>query len=255
MNPITFYLKSVHEKSHGYRPTWLPNMPIELGDYGVIEDNVFRKDGNISDLGISFKEGTSENESSMDLSSEKGVAITSKIAGKIEPKAVNMGKADAGFIVEFNNEKSFVFKINGFVLRIISNLGDVKKEILNRFRNANWEPGVVVISEIIEAKSATILLSGQAGSKVELKASGNVDVVKLDIADASAKFQVASSQSMAAKIVGEKVNPLYRAIGIKKNLFSANVAGKSLSDSDIKEEEFSMEEIPIEVTTDEDALN
>ncbi len=38
-----------------YYPTWLPSVNMLLGDYGILDDDVFTKQGNIRDLGIHFQ--------------------------------------------------------------------------------------------------------------------------------------------------------------------------------------------------------
>lgn len=244
MDPITFYLKDVNKKSHGYRPTWLPNLPIHLGDVGVLENNVFRKKGTLKSLGIDFNSVHSDSNNSIDLSSEKGVTIITKIAGKVEPKAVSLGVADAGFIVEFNNKNSYIFKIRGSRTSIIQNLGEVEAEVLNRYESDNWDSNLVIISEIVEAKSATILLSGHAKSKIELKVEGNVKVATMDIADAGLNLKFETGQALAAKIIGEQgIMPLYRVIGVKKNIFSTTISGKAEEGEEDKEKEFEVGEI------------
>lgn len=238
MNPISYYLTDLYQKSNGYRPTWLPNLPLHIGDYGVIENGVFTKEGNLNDININFQSEISSNDTNIDISSEKGISITTKVKGKIESKAVSLGKADAGFIIEFKNNNSFIFKLNGTKTTIISNLGVVKDEILNRYNEGKWKKETVVINELIEAKSATILLSGEAGSKIELKAEGNINVETIDIADASLNLKLTSGQALSAQIIGQEgITPLYRVIGIKKSWISTSVGGrgKGSIDNIIKE--------------------
>ena len=231
MNPISYYLESVYEKTHGYRPTWLPNLPIQIGDFGVLENNVFRKEGNLIGIGVTARFDTSVSESKMDLSSEKGVSITTKLKGKVEPKSVALGQADAGFIIEFKNENSFIFRINGFKTSIIINLAEIKDYILKRHAEGKWDKNMVVINELVTAHSATILLSGQAGAKVELKAQVDVEVESMDIADVSLNLKLESGQSLAAQFLGQVgITPLYRVIGIKKTLFSTSISSKGMND-------------------------
>lgn len=251
MNPISFYLKSLYEKTHGYRPTWLPDTPIQIGDVGILENDVFVKESTLQEYGIFAQIETSESNSNIDFSSEHGITITTKIAGKVDPKAVNLGMADAGFIVEFNHENSFIFRLNGSRTSIISNLGRVKEEVLHRFREGQWSEDLVIISQLLEAKSATVLVSGQAGSKVELKAQGNLNISTMDIADASLNLKLESGQSLAATILGQEgITPLYRAIGVKKPLFSKPSVGarQSGTQSQEVEDNFEMTEIEIDIT-------
>ena len=250
MNPISFYLKSLYKKTHGYRPTWLPNTPIQLGDVGLLENDVFIKDSTLNDYGIFFEEITSESDATIDFSSERGITLTTKLEGKVEPKAISLGEADAGFIIEFNHENGFIFRTKGSRTSRIDNLGIVKEKVLNRFKQDKWNKNLVIISELIEAKSATILLSGQAGSKVELKAQGNLKVSTIDIADASLNLKLQSGQALAATIVGQKkITPLYRAIGIKQSFFSGQSVVSREPGSEPQEIENDVEISEIEIET------
>ena len=232
MDPVSYYLRSLYEKSNGYRPTWLPHVPLKIGDIGVIEDGVFVKEGNLEDVNIPFKTEMSSDTTVLDLSSENGISITAKASGKVDPKLASLGTADAGFLVEFKNDNSYIFKLNGTKTTIISNLGKVKDEILERFQNGQWPRKRLVINELVEAKASTILLAGKAGTTVELKAEGSVNAAHLDIADGALNLRLASGSALTAQILGkEGITPLYRVIGITRSLFSTSVGGKGVYES------------------------
>lgn len=256
MNPISFYLKSLYKKTHGYRPTWLPTKPIQIGDVGILENNVFDKVSTLKKYGIFFEAQTSENDAAIDFSSERGITLVTKLEGKVDPKAINLGEADAGFIIEFNHKNGFIFRLNGSRTSIISNLGRVKEEVLKRFKEGEWDKDLVIISELIEAKSATILVSGQAGNKVELKAQGNLNVSTMDIADACLNLRLESGQALAATILGQEgITPLYRAIGVKQPLFSdPKVSGREIgTEFQAIEDNLEIIEVEMEITERENS--
>lgn len=249
MNPISFYLKSLYKKTHGYRPTWLPSTLIQIGDVGILENDVFIKESTLKNNRIFFEVETSESGTDIDFSSERGITLTTKLKGQTDPSLTSLGKADAGFIIEFKHENGFIFKAKDSRKSIISNLGAVKEEVLRRFHEGNWDKNWVIISELIEVKSATILLSGQAGSKVELKAQGDLNVSTMDIADASLNLKLESGQTLAATILGqERITPLYRVIGVKQPFFSdPSVVGRGPSELQNMEDNIEISEIEIEV--------
>jgi hypothetical protein len=256
MNPISFYLKSLYKKTHGLRPTWLPNSPLQIGDVGILENDVFIKESTLKECGIFFEVQTSKNDSTMDFSSGGGITLTTKLKGKVNPKALNLGEADAGFIIEFKHENGLFFKLNGYRTIYISNLGIVKKEVLNRFKVGQWDKDLVIISELIEAKSATIILSDKANSKIELKAQSNLNVVTMDIADASLNLRLESGQTFATTILGQEgITPFYRAIGVKQPLFSKSLVGgrKPGTESQGVEDSFEISEIEIEISESENS--
>lgn len=229
MDPVKFYLEDLKKKSKGYRPTWLPAVRLSVGDYGVLEKDVFSREGNIyTDFKIEVKPKPGEKSPSLNFSSEKGVALTTKIKGKVEPKAELLGEADAGFIVEFSKGSGYICNLKEYSVTLIENLGKIKTEVLQRFNEGKWDENHVIISQVITADSSTILVSGQSSTKLEFKANADVKVADMDIADAKMKLQYLSGKTIAVNEAGrEGTTPLYRAIGIdKKFLRAAKVSNR-----------------------------
>lgn len=66
------------------------------------------------------------------------------------------------------------------------------------------------------ADSATILISNESNSKIELKANANVDAAKFDIADASFEFGAVVSKGMETQIEAQKgLTPLFKVMGTR----------------------------------------
>jgi hypothetical protein len=220
-NAAANYLKAIKEKSVGYRPTWEPNKTLQIGDVGRIEDGVFVKWNTLEKMGINLEVQKDEREGSLfDLSTENGVNVRTKAAGKVDPGIPSLGEMDAGFSVEFKKQNAILFKIHGYLTHQISNLGEIAGEILKRYKAGDWDQQDVIINELIEAKKATIMMSSEGGVTIGLKAKGNVGGDKLNIADADFDSGVDNSGKLAINITGEAgITPLYRVVGIKKKFW------------------------------------
>jgi hypothetical protein len=78
----------------------------------------------------------------------------------------------------------------------------------------------VVITELITADSATILISATEKAHIDLSAKGQVAPTGLSLADASAGLQVTRSSGVATQILAaQKLTPLFRASGVRKHFF------------------------------------
>ncbi len=258
-NAAAHYLKEIKKKSVGYRPTWEPNKTLQIGDIGKLEDGVFVKWNTLEKMGINLEEQKDEREGAVfDLSTENGVDVHAKAAGKVDPKVPSLGEMDAGFGVEFKRANSILFKIEGYLTHQISNLGEIAAEVLKRYKSGDWDEDLVIINELIEAKKATIMMSSdgdptfarhhdggflgledlviinelieakkatimmssEGGVTVGLKAKGNVGGKTLSIADADIDTGASSSGKLAINITGAGgITPLYRAVGIKKKFW------------------------------------
>ena len=251
-NAAKFYLKEIREKSVGYRPNWEPNKPLRIGDVGILEDDVFTVMGSLEKMGIHMEVRVDDKAGEVwDLSSENGVEVKTKAKGQMNTATPALKEMDAGFNVEFKKEKSILFRINGYKSHLIENLMSISKEIKKQYENGDWDEDWVVINELIEADSATIMMSSEGGVSVGLKAKADVGLEKLDIADANLELGVDSRGKLALSIVGkEGITPLFRAVGIKKSFFGLGKA--SVKSRDLgsllggDEEEEQEEENPFE---------
>jgi hypothetical protein len=220
-NAAAHYLKEIKKKSVGYRPTWEPNKTLQIGDVGKLEDGVFVKWDSLEKMGIPIEVQHDEREGGVfDLTTENGVNVHAKAAGKVDPKVPSLGEMDAGFGVEFKKQNAILFKVEGYLTHQIGNLGSIAAEVLKRYKNGSWDEDYVIINELIEAKKATIMMSSEGGVTVGLKAKGNVGGKALSVADADVDTGVENSGKLAINITGAAgITPLYRAVGIKKKFW------------------------------------
>ena len=215
--PKTQYTNEMYKK-FGYFATWEPNRPLELGDVGILRKNEFTRIFNISRRfdKIKFIELPDETPGDLDYNSEGSVSITLKLAGTIPQIGSVLTEADAGISIEFSSDKSVVFKANETYTPSIDDTIKLGNQIIELYREGKWEKNWVVITEIVKAKSATIIISNKKDGKIELKANANVDIVDIDIANAEFKFSPAFSRGLETRIIAQKgLTPLFKAMSIK----------------------------------------
>lgn len=206
----------------GYLATWLPGTPIELGDIGILKRNTFTKISNLSDLNIEFDIEKDTTKSDIEHSSQGAVSIITKASGTVAPQGSTLGDIDAGITVEFSKENAILFKANGTLSPVIKNQIKLGREILELYRNGQWDKDWVVITELVVADSASILISSSSKSKIELKAKGEVKASNIDIADADLGLEIAYSKDLSTNIIAESsLTPLFRAKSVKGRLFGS----------------------------------
>ena len=214
------------KKQFNYFATWLPGTPLELGDIGVFKNNHFSKISNLEGFGIQFEIEPDLTKSTIEHSSKGAVSITTKASGTIAPQASALGKVDAGITVEFSKENAILFKANDTTSPSIKNQITLGQQILTLFKEGKWDKDWAVITEIVNAKSGTVLISSSSNSKIELKANGDVEAAKLDIADAELGLEVRYSKDLSTKIIAEEgLTPLFKASKVKGRIFGPPVFG------------------------------
>lgn len=208
------------KKKFGYLATWLPGTPFILGDIGILNDNVFTHVAFLNDFNIQFDPRIDENGDDVEYSSQGSVSIATKMSGTIAPQGSTLGDIDAGFIVEFGNENSVFFKANDIKTNLIENTAKLGEQILSLYREGRWNKNWVIITELVSAKTATILISNSTNAKIELRANANIDAKKLDIADAKFDFGATFSKGMDTKIIAQSgLTPLFKVMGLKSRIF------------------------------------
>ncbi len=64
----------------------------------------------------------------------------------------------------------------------------IGNQVLELYKEGKWNKHWAIITELVKADSATVLISNSANGKIELKANANVNAPSIDIADAEFKF-------------------------------------------------------------------
>jgi hypothetical protein len=218
-SPFRHYLKDIN-KSSGYRATWEPGKLLKIGQIGKIDPKgFFVVYSSLIDEGFSPKVQSDDKSDTLDYSSKGTFEITAKVAGEVS-SSTNLQKSDAGFDIKLNSEKSILFQIAGYTTEHIVNIGDMKKMILEKYRQGNWEKDLVVITELVVAKSSTIIISTTKGTQLTLKANADVGNKKLAITDASLNLGLVKETGSSMKFVATSgLTPLFRVMGLKKPIF------------------------------------
>ena len=214
------YAQDVYE-GLGYRPTWLPGTPVELGDIGEIKDGVFRYITNLNQIGIHFDTRTDSDRDAIDYASRDGVTMTFKAGGEVNQNFRAITEADAGLLIEFSRKGAVVMHLRNVSFNQIADQHTLADEMLRSMATADesrqWQRNWVVITEVARAQYATIVISGSENSRIELRASGSVSPASL--AEVSAAFSVATESGISARVIAESgLTPLYRGLRVKARL-------------------------------------
>ena len=214
--PARQYTREMYRKFR-YFATWEPTKHLSLGDIGEMQKNEFIRISNLANFNIPFATCTDPTPGNLEYHSQGGVSITTKLAGTFPPQGSILNQADAGLSVEFAKEKAVMFKANNTRNTSIDDVISLGQTLMQLFKQGKWQRNWVVITELIDARAATILISNNRGSKLELKANANLSAPGIDIADAAFQFSPVVSRGMATTVVAQTgITPLFKVMGIKR---------------------------------------
>ena len=217
--PFKFYLEHIAKRA-GYRATWEPNKPLELGMIGRLDGGIFDVVSTLEQEGLTPKILKDSTPGELDYTSNETVDIGIKLAGQSPIAGSALTEAQAGFVLDFHGENGVVFQVKDSLTHQIINMAEMEKEILKRFKDGTWPKDWVIITQLLEAVTATIVISNSSNNKLELKASANVGTAALKLTDASLGLSVAKERGSSLKVLAQQgITPLYRVMGIRHPLF------------------------------------
>ncbi|RAI75909.1 hypothetical protein HMF3257_20220 [Spirosoma telluris] len=233
-----FYLEHMASKT-GYRATWEPNRPLTIGAIVKLEQGVFSIQSSLEKEGIPMEVMDDTSEGVLDYSSSGSVQVGVKAAGQAPLAGSALTDADAGFSIDFSSDKSILFQADKTKTIQITNLGAIEREVIQRVNAGSWPKDWLIVTQLMQATTATIIISFSSNSKIDLKASANVGTPQLKLTDASLGLSVVSEKGSHFKsIAANGITPLYRVVGYRHPLFGHEQLSNRDDADELKKEQF-----------------
>jgi hypothetical protein len=183
-------------------PNWPLTTPIALGDIGLIEKGRFIRRTDLGNLGIKFKRNSRKAQRLL-YQTGHGVTIASKLGGHTGQQFAAVAQADAGIRVGFAKEGALVVAADGCREIQIED----QELLLTQLQApaAKWKKKWVVVTHVLVAKTAMLLVSGSSNANIEFRISadlGSDALVRLARADAG--LAVATRSDMATEIFADQ---------------------------------------------------
>ncbi|KAF1074257.1 hypothetical protein MKMG_01981 [Methanogenium sp. MK-MG] len=126
--------------------------------------------------------------------------------------------ADAGIVVKFGSSAGVVFEATGTEHQLIADVSSLDQTILDAHEHGEWKDDWVVISDLVVAASATILISQGKDAAIGLKAK--MQVPQLSLANMDAGFGITNEKNMNVTIICQSgLTPLFKVRGINKTFW------------------------------------
>lgn len=173
-----------------YYPTWLPSVSMLLGDYGVLEDDVFTKQGNIRDFGINFQaelgvsiqdfEYKSQGTSSMDINAGAG------------------GFVNVGLQFKFSRKFDTYFLAADCQQSVMLSQPAVMKQAKQAFTLHGMKNYYLVV-EVLKAGASTILIASDKNAEFAIEAKSD-QIPKIDLKNPSIAVSIKKATNMGFKL-------------------------------------------------------
>ena len=258
-NLYDYYLTHINAMS-GYRANWEPAKPIKIGDIGILENGVFTTITQFSENEIKLDIATTENTSDLNYTSSDNVTISVKAEGEAPVAGSTLTNADAGFSIEFKKGEAIVFQVSGYKTIQIRNILDVQKLVLEKSKSGEWVKDWYIITEMLEAENATIIISNSGNFMLDLKAKAAASAGDLKLTNASLGLQVVRDKGSSLNFIGRQgITPMYRVMGLTNPLFGKKrLETRELSAFDEEQPEeltFEVQDFDTGELSDDDGVN
>ncbi|MCL6102726.1 MAG: hypothetical protein M1292_09580 [Bacteroidetes bacterium] len=195
---------------------WEPGAPIELGDYGVMEGNIFIPMGKLKkdfpEFEGDFLQFTpDQTKDNKEFKSEVGVEVSLLPKGSLSVQGVELAKATLD--IKFSSKNMVYFNAAGCTTTRITNkakLGEVLKQLLSAGR---WKKEYCVVTDLVQTERAIIAISNSGNAGISIEADSPL-IEKINLADASIKMSLKTEKDIGYKVPADE--GLMLLIGICK---------------------------------------
>jgi hypothetical protein len=210
------YAAELHA-SLGYLATWLPTSKLTLGDLVAAGDSGLVRIGHIRDHGLSFTPHAGPSRATYEYASSGAVSISQKLAGQAMVGS-SLADSEAGLVIKFSRANAVVFEASGCSSAAIADLISLGRAVEKRYAAGEWDRNWMLVTELVSAKGATIIVSGSQSAQADLKVGGTIGQGVVKLSDVDAKLEFKRVVDIGFKIIASTgLTPLYRAAGIKRS--------------------------------------
>ena len=210
------YITGIKKTLKNYFASWLPTVQVNLGDVGIMDGNHFTYVTNLKNLGIDFTVRPDTSPAKINLSSENGIEITTKLAGETSEALSCIAEADAGIGYAFSKKGGFVVKASETYEPQIDDLIALGEDLKKAYESGKWEKNWAVVVRVVTSPYMSILISKEKDANIQIAAKGDVSVKSIDIGDANLSLDIKHRKGAILELLGSRnATPFFQLAKLK----------------------------------------
>jgi hypothetical protein len=202
--------------------TWPPGSPMTVGRVGrFLGDKVFDPETSLGSYGILVNVEDDPAGSAV-LSYTSAGVNEFKIAagGKVPDLISGVVDAEARLTISFGRENGIVFRASGLRYRTMQDQPQMARKVAYLLKRGEWGRDWHIVTQVVEAESASILISQTSSAEMELALGASAAVGSIELLGAELKPRVVRQKEMSTIVVNEGgLVPLFKAKRVKRTLF------------------------------------
>jgi hypothetical protein len=206
------YAKTVRQEL-GMHPVWEPGTRISLGDYGMLQDGIFQKLGQLDEfLSLDLLKKNRSTPSSLEFLSSGTQVNYLGMEGEMNANTANLGNASGEMQIKFERRSSLYLKSYRSYTDDIANLEAICSSLRD---NTKWDRSWVLVSSVRVVANLALILAASDSSTVSLK--GRVEALKsFELGDLKINSGLVVSGDAAYRALGTSGPLLLKLVRIRR---------------------------------------
>ncbi|MEV0125295.1 hypothetical protein AB0I16_27785 [Streptomyces sp. NPDC050703] len=210
------YRKAMGDVYGGWWLTWPLTQRVRVTDVRALHDDGSVSAGTLADRGIKAEPGPAGAHADLAYDAAGTVAVRFKAAGAAAQGFTSVPAAEAGARVEFHAGRSALVVYTGLEQEGLDDVSGLARELVRRFWLGTWDADLFTVTDVISARSGTVLTAEEAGATAELRVQGSAGPGPLQLADLAAGVTFGASSRVGLNWTGKDVTPCYRGVRIRR---------------------------------------
>lgn len=210
------YRKALSDVYRGWWLAWPLTERVEVGEVRKLHRTGSVAAGGLADRGIEAKPGPAGAPGDITYDAGGTVAVRFKAAGVAAQGFSSVAAAEAGALVEFRDEHSALIVYTGLEQSGLADLAELADSLVRRLWQGDWDPDLLVVSDVIAARAGTVLVADRAGASAELRLEGAVGPGPLQLVDLAGRGAFSASSRLGLNWTGTNLTPCYRVVRVRR---------------------------------------
>jgi|GEM_PF-615036 len=208
---------------------WEPGGPVELGDYGFMNGNIFIPHGKLKNDFTEFdgemiQYSTDTTKDLKEFKSDGGVEVNLVPKGSVNMNGIAVVKACLD--IRFSKTDSVYFHAANCTTTRISNKAKIGEVLKQLYKEGKWDNDYYVVTDLVQAGRTIIAISQDKNSGISFEADSPL-IEKINMSDAAIKLNISSEKSIGYKVdAAEGLAILLGLCKLRKTFFGGNVSFK-----------------------------
>ncbi|WP_425825662.1 hypothetical protein [Streptomyces fractus] len=210
------YRKALSDVYRGWWLAWPLTERVEVGEVRKVHRGGSITAGSLTDRDIEAKPAPAGAPGDITYDAGGTVAVRFKAAGVAAQGFSSVAAAEAGALVEFRDEHSALIVYTGLDQSGLENLAELADALVRRLWRGDWDPDLLVVTDVIAARAGTVLIADQAGASAELRLEGAVGPGPSQLVDLAGRAAFSASSRLGLTWTGTDLTPCYRVVRVRR---------------------------------------